>query len=298
LPVVIGGLVLILGIVLGAGFVTNMRINQLTDNNAQLVEASKENQETLDRLTENKDLAENYLRARQSSVLAGVLQRTNVTLIATGSTSDATVQSAQKAITDAGGLIATTVRLKPAFLDPSEATRLDSFSSTLAQGKLRVAGLPATGVGPALLGTIVQSTAAGRQLTPDSRKDGLEAFKQAGFIEYTGPVREAQVALVLDTSRPDSGPAGAYAAQTLRSLLLKLDEVGMGTVLAGTPSAAADQGVLSLIRADVFSRANISTVDSLPSPVWMICAIFALADQQGGKTRHFGIGPGAQSEYP
>src|SRR5579859_7281358 len=68
-----------------------------------------------------------------------------------------------------------------------------------------------------------------------------------------------------------------------------LDGIGKGALIEGPAAAATAPGLLAAALQDGWTRRNVSTVDSADLAAGRIAAVYALAEEAGGKTGHYGL---------
>ena len=77
-----------------------------------------------------------------------------------------------------------------------------------------------------------------------------------------------------------------------------LDRDAIGAVVAGPASAAANGGLIDVVRNDKTLQSSVSTVDGVDTPSGVIATIFAAAEQASGRAGSYGVGSGAGAPLP
>lgn len=122
----------------------------------------------------------------------------------------------------------------------------------------------------------------------------------------SGRTAQGSAARLLGTPSAATGasvagtPDDAAEATSARwaALALELDRGGRGAVVSGPASSAESTGVLDAVRGDGDLSAQVSTVDSLGSPMGDVLTVMALQEQGSGGSGAYGFGNGATQPVP
>jgi hypothetical protein len=127
------------------------------------------------------------------------------------------------------------------------------------------------------------------RLTDAEAATAVSAYAGAGLIEVKDPVMPA--ADLVDVIAPDpSSEASATLDDNLYlDFVRDLDGIGKGALIEGTAAAATAPGLLAAALEDGWTQRNVSTVDSADLSAGRIAAVYALAEEAGGKTGHYGL---------
>lgn len=127
------------------------------------------------------------------------------------------------------------------------------------------------------------------RLTDAEAATAISAYSEAGLIEVKDPVMPP--ADLVDVIAP--APSSEASAQLDDNLYLDfvrdLDGIGKGALIEGPAAAATAPGLLAAALEDGWTQRNVSTVDSADLSAGRIAAVYALAEEAGGKTGHYGL---------
>ena len=263
------------GILIGASYYGPVQVSQqkkvLLSLAAQTNKVVQERNEARDRVTKE----EAVLSALQPALVRGKLAGKRVILIQTGDYADA-VESANKAVADAGATVAATVVL---------TDKWGTLSSKQREMLSPVAD-PADPAGQdkALLAALATALVTGA--ADDTKAAALEALQGQNLITKSGDLSQPCLLFVLVGGKSDD----TQGAASMDSLLLDAFRSVSGTVVViGCEPFAA---VISSIPA--YQSAGIATVDCVDLPLGQISLPFALRGEKGD----YGLKPTAKQPLP
>lgn len=286
-------LALAVGVALGAGPLKGTADEQLRINAEKL----SKDKDTLQKqiLTDQAQAKyqESFADAISPELVSGRLAGRKVAIVTLPGASSAITKAITTLINEANGTVTGTVTLQSRFFDPTQAQFVDGVT-TQGSGALSPADLqvPTTATGYERTGYVLaralvsKGNGAGQDATAQTI---LAAFKDAGLVK--APDKLGRAALVVVIAGPAPAPADLDSTDPTAAvgLLLGIDASCEGTVVAGPPEAAADNGMIALIRGDDAAKKVISTVDQSQLAAGRASAILALVEQIDGKTGHYGM---------
>ncbi|MGW9209621.1 copper transporter [Embleya sp. NPDC055664] len=114
--------------------------------------------------------------------------------------------------------------------------------------------------------------------------EALTRLKEAGFIDVKdNPAVGADMVVVIAPSGATSGDDPGRTNNAYLALARALDGGGNGTVMAGTASAAQENGAIWALRRNDQTAKAVSTVDTADTPVGQVAVVWSLVveDKQG-----------------
>jgi len=231
----------------------------------------------------------------------GRLSGESVVVVSAPNVDDSLRTDVLNVLTDAGATINGDVRLQDALVDPSQ----DQFLGTLAD-KVAVNGhpLPNASGGVRALALLADVLVTNGQHSPVSRNAAakvLAAYDAGNLVSVSGnQPTPANLTVLLAAPAATSGDVSVNAQKTslLATFARYLDRDSLGAVVAGPATAADSGGLLDVVRSDKTARAAVSTVDSVDTPSGVIATVFALADQELGRSGSYGPVSGADGPLP
>jgi Copper transport outer membrane protein, MctB len=289
-------LAIALGIIIGT---TALNEPIQADIEGQVTDLEQDKRDLEDRtqqLQAQIDSADAFNNAIAPVLVEGSLDGASVLLVVTNEdVAPETVEDVTNLVGEAGGTVTGTLRLQPQYSDPSSSSALQSYvtgSGTPAGvqlpetddvgqlvGSLLAQVLMIPSAGPAPDGTAVSTVLA-----------GLEALD---VLSQDSAVAPADHALVL-TAGAFAGEDAAERNTTLVELVSALDAAGSGSVVAGDPASAAENGLVGAVRADPALSGSVSTVDNVPTTAGQISAVLAVSREGEGTSGSYGIGEDTQ----
>lgn len=275
-------LALALGVLLGAGGVSDRLLGAVTNKSDQLGEQVQGLTAERDTLAAGQRAADEFAQRVGPSAVRGVLQGRTVTLVTSGA-DDTDVAALRDLITAAGGTPNGQLALTPAVGDPARADQLRELTASLLPTG---AQLPAASDTGSLLGGLL----AGVLMTPGTQgADGvLPGLEAGGFVKPGERPQPADLVLVL-TGGQLTGVDAADAAAVLARFAAQLDRSGSGAVLAGRSGSASGTGAVGVARADPSITQGLSTVDDVQTGAGRVSAVLALREQLDGRAGRYGL---------
>ena len=284
-------LALALGLFIGS---TSLRGKAANNIQGQLTSVANENKKLSGQLSDTRSQLSHALafgRAVEPYVLSDRLAGETVTVVSApdvdGDVRDAVVEGVEQA----GATVTGDVRLQSTLLDPQQ----DQFLLTLTDQLALPGRTPAAGSGSqralALLADVLATRPQNATVGAGAVGKVIAAYSDGKLISVNGDdPRPASLVLFLSAA-PVANPEASDTAATslLADFAHDLDRSSTGTVVAGPSAAAADGGLLSVIRDDKALRANVSTVDGAEFPSGVIASVMALAEQTSGKAGSYGV---------
>lgn len=272
------------GIILGAGPLGEEVDETLVEQLASIRERNQELQDRVDALEGDIEYQETFVQAVAQRVVDGQLDGRRVLLVVLPEASDQLRDSVRADLEAAGASVSATLTILPAWTDAESETVLDGLGVELVSRS--GVPLPEDGNGYDRGSAVL----AGALLAgPDDEVEGVDAaaigrFAESDLIAVDGEVEsESSLAVVVAAAPDEDDPERRNA--TLGSLVDALDAAGRGAVVAGPAPAAADNGLLTLIR----DRSNgVSTVDSAELLSARLGVVPAAVEQEQGGVGHYG----------
>lgn len=232
-------------------------------------------------------------------LVAGALREAKVVVVATAQAGDATVDGVQQSLEQGGARVTGRVQLTDDYADPRRAADAKSYVT----GGSQPAGfqLPESDDAGVLSGALLSYALLGTPRSdpePAVTDEVLAGFSSLRMLRVDSPQVAAADLAVVVASGPERGDDPAARVSTLGDLVSALDGAGRGVVVAGTAAAAGRDGLVAAVRADSGLASAVSTVDTADRPVGQVAAVFALAQQSGGRSGQYGSGPGAEAPFP
>lgn len=225
----------------------------------------------------------------------------------------------------AGASVTGTVRMRPAWADPTQQQFLANLSARLAGDSARDPGATYD-----LAGEVLARALVGRKHEPSGRVDdssatAIGAFGEGGVLTAPPDLPRAELAVVVAAKvppSPDSSPkpggpprtgAASVATRPWSALARALDDAGNGVVVAGGRAAAGTAAgeatgnrrsgnnaadLVAAVRADTAVARAISSVDVADLPSGRIAVVLALAEQLRGEAGQYGAAGSADSALP
>ncbi|MGH8776986.1 MAG: copper transporter [Jiangellaceae bacterium] len=282
------------GIILGAGPFDERSEEVIADQLALIRDRNQELQNEIDTLEGDREFQETFIQAVTPRVVDGELDERRVLLVVLPGVEDQLRDSVRTDLEAAGATVPATMTIQPTWTDAESETVLDELAVELVS--LSGATLPEDGDGfdrgsAVLAGALLAG--------PDDLEEGIDAAALAGFTEadlviVDGDLEsESNLAVVLAGPPPEDDPERRNG--TLVSLAEGLDRAGSGTVVAGPAAAAAETGLLTVIRD---GSGGVSTVDSTELPSARLAVVLATAEQDAGGVGHYGKVNAADGAVP
>lgn len=289
-------LALTVGLVLGTTMLQDPLLNTLKSETADLRGTSED-------LRAERDVADsvNAGADEMAEVLSGDMldERLHGLGVAVVSAPGADLEIAgdlEARVEEAGGEVVGRVEISEGFVDPTNSTFVDELATQVSSDPKELSGTPYEKAGTELGRALAGETGGGDGIDAES---SLAAFDEGGLASSSGELAGAVDAVFvlapsLDVSaEPEGAPETAVIALDELSRALH-GEVGP-TVLAGDTSSAAQEGTLTLVRAE---DPPYSTVDVVGRPLGDIVAVLVLAAAVEGDEGAYGIGQDTRGFLP
>ncbi|WP_034272142.1 copper transporter [Haloechinothrix halophila] len=293
-------LALAVGVVLGSTTLSGTLLSALSDEKSNLANQVTELEAERNGLQARLADADAFAGAVGPKVVSGLLDKRTVLVVTTDGVAPSERDGVVKLIESAGGSVSGEIKLTEAFIDPSKAEQVSDIAIRLqpSGAKFPTSGGPGALAG-ALLGEtlLLDGKSAKPQTSSEERDAAVAGLSDGGFVETTGDVEPAQLAVVLVGDRAQGTGAGDKAV-TLARFATQLDKAGAGAVLAGRTSAAGGSGSIGVVRADTAASDILSTVDNLHTQAGRVTTVLALREQLEEDTGRYGTAGNAEAPAP
>jgi hypothetical protein len=316
-------LALATGLVLGASLLNTQLIETQNAQNESLIDDKNALRGEVDALEQEQDSLVQFIGAAGQLAVRDLLVDQRVVIVTLPGAAEGTGQEMLDGIgqdlLDAGAIeVVGTVAITEQWTDAGEVDVLDGLVAQLTQEGVELPegtayDRAAVLLAHALVGprdrpggdsdptttTTTTSPTTTPPTEPSEPTEGLsqdevatilEGLSAGGFVSYdTAPFAAADLAVVVAPPAPD---AIDERTETVNAawvrLAMALDEIGTASVVAGTASAAESGGMITALRADEQTSAEVSTVDSADARPGQIATVVALAAELNGQTGHYG----------
>ncbi|MFL6137569.1 MAG: copper transporter [Frankiaceae bacterium] len=275
----------------------NNRVNQLTNDKSALRGQLSDTQSRLGR-------DDAFAAAAEQPLVADRLVGDRVVIIEAPGASDALTGRLAQAVLDAGGTVASELKLNRNYVDPDQSARLSSIVTSLAPASVT---LPEGGATPSqraayLLAALLMAHGTSGSVSSAALEQLLSGLESARMLKVRGTgVRPGDLALVVSGpgSPPGATPAPSASAgtQALSDLVAELDADGDGAVVAGPAEATRSGALLAAVRGNDVAD-TVSTVDSADTSRGRVATVFALAAQRRGDAGAYGQAAAGDSALP
>jgi outer membrane murein-binding lipoprotein Lpp len=295
---------LAVGIVLGAGPLQQQIGRTLTSQVATLRQEKDDLRAQLTAVQQQSEAADKFATAVTPQLVASRLGGRSVVLVTLPGAQSSTVEDLGATLRASGATVSGVVQVEAAWVDPARATSRADLTSTVA---------PTVGADPSTDATVEDRMAAllARALvvnqlgeageSTSGSEDALRSLKDAGMVTYSGddPTPATLAVVVSGTPDPETDPQrrqSDLAAWT--AIGARLDAASGGTVVSGPPESATSGGVVAAVRGARDVRNQVSTVDTVATPMGRVAVVYALREQMTGESGQYGAGPGASGVLP
>lgn len=298
------------GIVLGAGPLNDDIGNTLTNEVNRLRQDKDDLRRQLTDEQRTGTARESFEEQVLPAVLAGELTDSRVTLVRLPESEDAAAGELEESLESAGATVGPTVSVSSAWTatgEDAQASR-DEVARELLQDLGRPAGADVSL--DSILGTLLGARTGDGSPNPgqEQRAAAFERLADAGLVtgeELGDPsdlfvVVGGPVAGDVQESGTDPDPEAQEVATAWVELAQALDQRSSGVVLlAGAADVSSgDASPVTLARADSGLSEGLSTVDAPGTALGRAATVFALREQKGGDSGHYGVGADAGSAIP
>ncbi|MGK5173905.1 copper transporter [Geodermatophilus sp. CPCC 205761] len=291
-----------LGIVIGTTQLNGPILADLENQVTDLEQDKRSLEDQTQTLQARLNTSDAFEEAVAPTLVAGSLtQRSVVIIVAGDDVATDTVEEISTLVGAAGGTVTGTVALQPEYSDPATAASLQSYvtGSGLPPGL----ALPETDDTGQLVGALLA------QVLMRPTGISVPAPDTAGLSSVLAGLSALEVLTVESASVTPADyavllTAGAFTDEaeertdTLVDLTVALDAAGSGAVVAGDDAAAAEAGLIGVIRADPETSAAVSTVDNVGSSSGRISTVLALGRESEGTSGKYGTGEDTQPVPP
>jgi hypothetical protein len=192
-------------------------------------------------------------------------------------------------VADAGGKVTGRLQLTSNYVDPSQASAIDTLVIT---GGLQPQGLHLTETSDAgVLGGEMLSYVLVGKGQPTDLTSVISAFANLHMVTASATLAPSKTVVVVGTgnlSKTSGTPEIAFISA--------LQQAGANVVVAGDAASSEPTGLVGLTRSQ--DKATVSTVDNADSSIGEVSTIFATAGVLKSQFGHYGTGPGAQALFP
>jgi len=286
-------LALAVGVALGAGPLKGTADEQLRINAEKLSRDKDGLQKQILADQAQTKYQDSFADAIGPELVAGRLTERKVAIVTLPGANSAYTKAIATLVDEAGGTVTGTMAVQSKLFDPTQAQFVDGVT-TQSAGAVTTTDLeiPATATGYERTGYVLaralvsKGNGAGQDA---SAQTILAAFKGAGLVKAPDKLERASLVVVIAGPAPAAADLDSVDPTGAIGLLLGLDASCEGTVVAGPPEGAAENGTIALIRGNGDAKKVVSTVDQAQLPAGRVSAIFALVEQLDGKTGHYGM---------
>jgi hypothetical protein len=294
-------LAIALGIVIGTTQLNGKVLDDLRGQVSSLEQDKRDLEDNTQQLKTQQDNSEAFTTAVAPALVGGSLTGRSVALVITDDqVSSDTVDEVTALIGQAGGTVSGTIRLTPAYSDPSKASALENYVT--GGGLPTSVTLPTNGdagqLTASVLAQVLMAKAAGPAPTTADLSSVLAGLTSLEVLSAdSASVTPANFAVVL-TAGAFKGDDADERNAALAELAAALDAAGEGAVVAGNTVSAGDQGLVGVVRNDPATSAAVSTVDNVDTIAGQISAVLALGSERDGTSGKYGTGQDTQPVPP
>jgi len=230
--------------------------------------------------------ADRFAAGTAARTLAGGLDGQTVVLMSMPGADPTVTKDLAGLVKTAGGAVVGEYAVRPALVDPSEKSLVDTLGSQLATSLK--AEMPAGATTYVRMGRLIgmgvaTSYAAGRASDANAHSV-VESLKGAELMTTTSATRRGALVLLVLGDEPD---AAAGVDVIVSGLVTGLSQIAGGAVVAGS-TESGEKGLLSALRGDQETAASASTTDSVQTGAGRVTAVLALAAAKDDKIGSFG----------
>ncbi|MFD7160841.1 copper transporter [Kribbella sp. NPDC059898] len=277
------------GVVLGAGplkgtgdqFVASQAEKdrqQLADARAELVQVK-----ALDKYRDD------YVAKVTAGLTDGKLANKKITIVSMPNADSDLSDGVQAELEKAGGTVSTKVSLDAKLFDSGQRQLVETLVQQLVTADMNFPANSTTYQRAGLL--LARGVAAkeeGKTVDADATKvlSGLTGAKLLSLKPSTVKDRSSLI-VVIAADPPTPVPDNSTYTDAV-DFIKGLDLGSGGVVVAGTPAAANDGGLIKALRSDSDATKIVSSVDVADLPAGQMTVVFALAEQLTGKAGQYG----------
>lgn len=295
-------LALSLGIVVGSGFLGGPLLERLERQVKGLEADNNQQQSEITALDKRAEQAEEFARSATGYLTDSALRDEKFVLFQFDGTDGDLIDGLRRALTEAGGRIASEIILSQKFALSSQPTRdelsliVDSIEAEPEQ--LRLEAGAALGERSADAAVVSGQNDAPSGASSERLVSLLEGLERAEFVGTVTngdevPVPGGATFVVIGGS---DGRAPFEVGGMTVALAEALTERGAPAMVI--ESETSTWGLVAAVRGDVETRSLASTVDNGDTTMGRIAAILGLRDAQNGAVGHFGFRAGRTAVIP
>lgn len=294
-----------LGIVIGTTALNGGLLDNLQGQVGALQEDKRALEDTNQGLQAQVDATGGFAEEVGPALVAGTLTGRSVLLVVGNEDVSAdAVDDVVALLGDAGATVSGTLRLTPAYSDPSTVSSLQSYLTgpgalpagvTLPEETADTPGLVASLLAQVLM---VPGGGTGSAPTSASTTQVLSGLSTLGVLTQESASVTPADHVVFFTSGALTGDDADERNAALVALVQALDQQGSGVVVSGDAGSAASGGLVGTIRASTEASTLVSTVDNANAPEGRISTVLALSAEREGTSGKYGTGDDAQPVPP
>jgi hypothetical protein len=289
-----------LGLVLGATALSDPLLGELKSRTGSLAKSNQDLRLQTQLMQGQLKGDEEFARALVPRIVGDRLKGESVVFVEAPGANDQIRAEVAKMVQEAGATYTGQVTLNGKYVAEDQLAVLDALVNSVKPSDVTFAAgaTPYDRAAAVLASALVtdQASRAGRE--DASGGEILAGFKDQGFLTTSGkPGARATLAIMIAPATPSTGKSADAANKALVSLASAIEDTDRGTVMAGTPDATADGGLIQVLR-DSDVSAKISTIDTAGTASGQVVTIFALAQELTGKSGKYGIGSGVGGYLP
>jgi hypothetical protein len=290
-----------LGIVIGTTQLNEPILADIKSQVSSLEQDKRGLEDQTQALQAQLDSSDAFETAVAPALVRNSLKDRRVLLVVTNEDVPAdTVDGVSSLIEQAGGKLSGTIRLQPAYSDPSASSGLQSYVT--GPGLPTGVQLPEADDAGQLVASVLAQVL---MIPPDGTAKDSSAISSvtAGLNALdalsvdSSSVTGANFAVVL-TAGAFEGEDAAERNGALTDLLTALDSTGSGVVVAGDAASAGENGLIGVVRSDPTLSGALSTVDNATSASGLISTVLALVAEGDGTSGNYGSGEDTQPVPP
>jgi hypothetical protein len=283
-------LALAVGIVLGGGPL--QRDDGSTDelSNAAAVAEREEADASQQSLLAFGD---SYAELTSAEVVRDRLRDRPVTMVVLPSAEEKVAEGIAGMVAEAGGEVTVEVELSTDLLDVGNRQLVDELASQMYDDARKDVDVPEDASGYELFSRLLAHAVGTKRdegSDPDNTAEGiLAASSTAELVAIRGEAdRRGSLVVVVAGAPHGSADERAGAGGVLSTLVAALDDRTDGVVVAGPLAAAAEDGLVTVVREDDAVGGRVSTVDVADRVGGAVATVLALAEQASGDSGHYG----------
>ena len=295
-------LALAVGVALGGGPLRGEVDNTLVEQVEADRKAKADLRGQISALGAGNDFTDQFASEVAPQLVGGALEERPVTLLVLPGAEESVVSSLSELVQASGGSVSATIRVGDALVDVGNRQLVDQLGSQLLDG-VRDVSVPEDAGTYDRLGAVLARAIAtdedGGAEVDDAANSILSGLSTANLLSPAGDLdRRGSLVLVVSGDGPDNASSREGASAIVSGLAAALDGATDGVVVAGPIEAAQRDGVVDVVRREVVTAQEVSTVDTLDRVTGQVVAVMALAEQARGEVGHYGSVDAADGVLP